>query len=347
MSAPAVELRSVSRSRGGRLVLDGVDLAVAAGEFLALLGPSGCGKTTTLRLVAGFDAPDAGAVLIDGRDVRGVPPYRRDVNTVFQDYALFPHLDVFANVAFGLETAAVPRAEIRTRVDEALALVRLEGLERRRPSQLSGGQQQRVAVARALVRRPSVLLLDEPLGALDLQLRRRMQEELRALQRRLGTTFVYVTHDQEEALGMADRVGVMDAGRIVQIGAPRDLYARPVSRFVAEFIGETNLLEGVVRAVDGERVAVDVDGVGAVVAEGAAAAGVRVALAVRPEHVVLADDGLPGVVDDVVWNGAGVRYRVRLAAGAALAVRDARGALGVGAAVHVRLPATDVRVLAG
>src|SRR6266542_3275578 len=226
------------------VAVEDVDLQVGAGEFFSLLGPSGCGKTTTLRMLAGFEEPSSGRILLYGRDMVGVPPYRRDVNMVFQHYALFPHMSVHDNIAFGLRYKKVPRDEIRRRVAEALRLVELEGREQRRPRQLSGGQQQRVALARALVNRPRALLLDEPLGALDLKLRRAMQLELKRIQREVGITFVYVTHDQEEALTMSDRLAVMNAGRIEQLGTPRELYERPATRFVANFLGTSNLFSG-------------------------------------------------------------------------------------------------------
>jgi spermidine/putrescine transport system ATP-binding protein len=322
MESPAVELRAVSRRIGGHTVLDRVDLTVARGEFFSLLGPSGCGKTTSLRLVAGFDEPDEGAVLVDGAYMRGVPPYRRDVNTVFQSYALFPHLTVAGNVAFGLEMQGVPRTETGARVAEALDMVQLAGFGERRPHQLSGGQQQRVALARAIVRRPKVLLLDEPLGALDLKLRRGMQLELKRLQRRLGTTFVYVTHDQEEALTMSDRIAVMDKGRVLQVGSPREVYERPATRFVADFLGEANLLDGAV-ADGGVRVA---DSLLRSATEGRPA-GARVTLCLRPERVELASsgEGLAGVVEEAVYAGSEVKYVVRLADGQALCVRAPAG----------------------
>jgi spermidine/putrescine transport system ATP-binding protein len=221
-----------------------VDLRIAEGEFFSMLGPSGCGKTTTLRMIAGFEEPTSGQILLHGRDMVGVPPFRRDVNMVFQQYALFPHMDVFENVAFGLRRKKVDKDEIRRRVAEALSLVELEGREKRKPRQLSGGQQQRVALARALVNRPRALLLDEPLGALDLKLRQSMQLELKRIQREVGITFVYVTHDQEEALTMSDRLVVMNAGRIEQLGNPRELYEHPATRFVSNFIGTSNILTG-------------------------------------------------------------------------------------------------------
>jgi ABC-type Fe3+/spermidine/putrescine transport system ATPase subunit len=243
-SSSAVELRDVVKRFDGVTAVDGVTLDVREGEFLSLLGPSGCGKTTTLRLVAGFEQPDEGELRIGGRDVAGLPPYRRDVNTVFQSYALFPHLSVLENVAYGLKQSGVPRARRHTRANELLELVRLPDAGSRKPRQLSGGQQQRIALARALAKSPRVLLLDEPLGALDLKLRKEMQVFLKTLHADLGTTFVYVTHDQEEALAMSDRVAVMNAGRIEQIGVPREIYDAPATRFVAAFIGDTNFIRG-------------------------------------------------------------------------------------------------------
>lgn len=252
----AVSFRGVSRHFGTVRAVDGVDLDIAEGEFFAMLGPSGSGKTTCLRLIAGFERPTAGAIRLFGEDVSGVPPYRRAVNTVFQDYALFPHLNVLDNVAYGLMIAGVGKAERRRRAEEALGMMALPGYGSRKPSELSGGQRQRVALARALVNRPRVLLLDEPLGALDLKLREQMQDELKALQRKVGITFVFVTHDQGEALSMADRVAVFDAGRIQQVGTPAEVHDRPRTRFVADFVGGSNVLEpGVARAFGAEGVA--------------------------------------------------------------------------------------------
>jgi spermidine/putrescine transport system ATP-binding protein len=239
---PAVELRGVGRQFGGTTAVDVIDLTLAPGEFFALLGPSGCGKTTTLRMVGGFEAPTRGQIYLDGNDVTALPPYRRNVNTVFQSYALFPHLSVFDNVAFGLRRAGVSRAEIRTRVGRDLELVGLSGYDRRKPSQLSGGQQQRVALARSLVTEPKVLLLDEPMGALDAQIRKTMQIELKRIQREIGITFLYVTHDQAEAMSMADRLAVMNAGRCEDVGTPDRVYDRPATQFVAEFLGTCNVL---------------------------------------------------------------------------------------------------------
>ena len=240
-----VSLRDIVVEFDGQRILDGLNLDIHDKEFVTLLGSSGCGKTTTLRLIAGFLEPNSGKVLLKGQDITGVPPYKRPVNTVFQKYALFPHLDVFENIAFGLRIAKVPEEEIRERVTEMLGVVSLKGFEKRRVDQLSGGQQQRVAIARALVNRPKVLLLDEPLGALDLRLRKDMQNELKRIQQQMGITFIYVTHDQEEALTMSDTVVVMDKGRIQQIGTPEDIYNEPKNAFVADFIGESNILDGV------------------------------------------------------------------------------------------------------
>jgi spermidine/putrescine transport system ATP-binding protein len=243
---PVVQFQAVVKRYNGKTVLPGLDLSVAEGEFLTLLGPSGCGKTTALRLIAGFETPDSGAVLLDGQCVNAIPPERRHVNTVFQSYALFPHMTIADNVAFGLKMKKTPRAEIGDRVKEVLERVQLTDFGDRKPDQLSGGQQQRVALARALINRPRVLLLDEPLSALDYRLRKAMQRELKALQRQFGLTFIFVTHDQEEALSMSDRVVVMRSGMIQQIGAPREIYENPVNRFVAQFVGESNILDGVV-----------------------------------------------------------------------------------------------------
>ncbi len=243
-TSPEIQLLDLQKHFRDVRAVDGVSLEVAAGEFFSLLGPSGCGKTTTLRMIGGFELPTGGQVLLRGRDVTNDPPDKRPVNMVFQNYALFPHLDVGANVGFGLKRTHVAKQEIAVRVGEALELVHLTGYERRKPNQLSGGQQQRVALARALVNRPQVLLLDEPLGALDLKLRRRLQVELKRIQAEVGITFVYVTHDQEEALTMSDRIAVMHAGKVEQLGTPEELYERPTSRFVADFIGSTNLLHG-------------------------------------------------------------------------------------------------------
>ena len=245
MSKELIRLRNICMAFDDEQVLDNINLYFNDSEFLTLLGPSGCGKTTTLRIIGGFTTPTSGDVIFDGVRINDVPPHKRQINTVFQKYALFPHLDVFENIAFGLRIAKVPEAEIRERVTEMLGVVSLKGFEKRRVDQLSGGQQQRVAIARALVNRPKVLLLDEPLGALDLRLRKDMQNELKRIQQQMGITFIYVTHDQEEALTMSDTVVVMDKGRIQQIGTPEDIYNEPKNAFVADFIGESNILDGI------------------------------------------------------------------------------------------------------
>ncbi len=319
-TAAAIALRGVSKRYSGQLALTPTDLEIAEGEFFCLLGPSGCGKTTTLNLIGGFVAPTTGEILIRDRRVDRLPPHRRPVNTVFQSYALFPHMTVRDNVAFGLRMARVPRQEAGTRIEEALELVGLEHLGDRLPGQLSGGQQQRVAVARALVNRPAVLLLDEPLGALDLKLRKRLQIELAQIHRDVGTTFVYVTHDQEEAMSMATRIAVMNEGRVEQIGAPSEIYHRPISRFVADFIGESNFLDvelggsanGVVRLGDGTLVPCR---------HGSAEPGSKQAsLMVRPESIRIstAADALgPGLRGRVLQTSfLGNQTRVAVACGA-------------------------------
>ncbi|HEX5619123.1 MAG TPA: ABC transporter ATP-binding protein [Solirubrobacteraceae bacterium] len=294
---PDIRLTSLVKRYGEVAAVDGIDLDVRRGEFFTMLGPSGSGKTTTLRLIAGFERPDGGTVELAGDDVSDRPPFARDVNTVFQDYALFPHMSVGDNVAYGMRISKVPKAERDRRTTEALEMVRLPGLSRRKPSQLSGGQRQRVALARAIVNRPQVLLLDEPLGALDLKLRQEMQVELKSIQEQVGITFVYVTHDQEEALTMSDRIAVFNDGRIVQVGAPAEVYERPGNEFVAGFVGVSNVLER-----DGRR------------------------FTIRPEKIRLletAHDGLhteAGVVRDVAYAGMVTRYLVELERGGELQV---------------------------
>ena len=251
MASVAIALTGVSKQFGGVAAVNDVSLEIGEGEFFSLLGPSGCGKTTTLRMIAGFETPDVGRVVLQGSDVTTTPANRRPVNMVFQQYALFPHMTIYDNVAFGLKMRGVPRADHRERVTEILRIVSLEGYERRRPRQLSGGQQQRVALARALVNRPTALLLDEPLGALDVKLRKHMQLELKRIQHELGTTFVYVTHDQDEALAMSDRIAVMNGGRVEQLGTPRQVYEQPTTEFVADFIGSLNVVD-----LDGARIAI-------------------------------------------------------------------------------------------
>ena len=247
MSENIIELKDIRMSYDGEVVLDGIDLTIKDGEFVTFLGPSGCGKTTTLRIIGGFESPDGGDVFFEGKKINAVPPYKRNINTIFQRYALFPHLNVYENIAFGLKVKNVPKSEIPAMIEETLALVNLKGLEKRRIDTLSGGQQQRVAIARAIINRPKLLLLDEPLSALDLKLRKDMQVELKNLQKSTGITFIFVTHDQEEALSMSDTVVVMDKGKIQQIGSPIDIYNEPENAFVADFIGESNIIDGVMK----------------------------------------------------------------------------------------------------
>ncbi len=337
----AVELKRVSKHFGPVVAVDAISLSIRDGEFFSLLGPSGCGKTTTLRLVAGFELPTAGEVYI-GKKLQGeTPPYRRPVNTVFQNYALFPHMTIFQNVAFGLEMRKVPKIDIRRRAVEALEMVQLPGMENRKPDQLSGGQQQRVALARALVNRPQVLLLDEPLGALDLKLRKAMQLELKALQQRVGITFIYVTHDQEEALTMSDRIAVMNDGRVLQVSTPEEIYDRPAERFVADFIGETNFLAGRIKGRQAGEAVVVVDGVLAVhvPVEKGVGMGEDVTVAIRPERISLHTEppdprAVPGVVQKVIYTGTDTRYLVRLTEKTTVTVRQQN----VGGGDAVRFP---------
>ncbi|MBI1846149.1 MAG: ABC transporter ATP-binding protein [Candidatus Rokubacteria bacterium] len=330
---------------GDVTAVSAVSLEVQPGEVLALLGPSGCGKTTTLRMIAGFETPNEGAVRIRGHVVNDVATYRRNLGMVFQHYALFPHMSVFDNVAFGLRMRRLPRDQTRERVREAMALVRLAGLETRRPSELSGGQQQRVALARAIVTRPAVLLLDEPLGALDRKLREQMQIELRALQRTLAITTIFVTHDQEEALTLADRIAVMEAGEIVQIGTPTEIYERPRSRFVSDFIGVSNFLPGKVVERDGDAVTVQVAGLRLRAAGGdGVQPGDPVEVAVRPEKVRLGTapssdaNCVAGRVENVVYLGAVTYYYVRVTEDVRLVAMEQnqtpRPAHAVGETVH-------------
>jgi len=327
-TTPDLVLREVSKSFGEVLAVDSVSIEVAAGEFYSLLGPSGCGKTTTLRMIAGFEHPDGGTILLSGSDVTKTPPNKRKVNTVFQHYALFPHLSVEDNVAYGLKQAGVGKQELHTRLDQTLATVRLEELRGRKPRELSGGQQQRVALARALVNEPTVLLLDEPLAALDLKLRKQMQIELKKLQERVGITFIYVTHDQEEALTLSDRIAVMNDGRILQEGSPNEIYERPRTRFVADFIGQTNFFEGLVEEV-GEAVTVkDADGMLLRCAPSDfAQPGALVAVAVRPEKIIPANgaDSAPNLVEATLirrtYLGDLVHYHVLAAGGRELTMQ--------------------------
>jgi len=330
---PLLRIDGVAKRFGAVRAVDRLSLDIRRGEFFALLGPSGCGKTTLLRMLAGFETPDEGAILLGGNDIAQVLPHQRPVNMMFQNYALFPHLSVRDNIAFGLKRARMPRAEIAIRVAEMVALVRLEGLEKRKPDQLSGGQRQRVALARSLARRPQILLLDEPLAALDKKLRESTQAELMELQRRLGMTFIIVTHDQEEAMTMADRIGVMDQGRLEQVATPRKLYEAPNSRWVAEFVGDINMLQGEVGPSDAGRLVIATKDAGTIVAV-APLEPVKKALvsvAIRPEKVKLSRRGpasdtanthtinrLEGIVIDVSYLGGFTTYKVRLDSGAVL-----------------------------
>lgn len=320
MSDFAVEMRNVTKVFGDVVAVDHVTMSIRQKEFFAMLGPSGCGKTTSLRMIAGFERPTSGEIYIDGKDVGNTPPFQRNVNTVFQSYALFPHMTVEQNVGFGLEMKGIGKAEIVRRVGEALELVRLPQLAKRYPKQMSGGQQQRVALARALVNRPKVLLLDEPLGALDAKLRKEMQIELKNLQREVGITFIFVTHDQEEALTMSDRIAVFSKGKVLQIGTPLEIYERPTTRFVADFIGETNFLEGKVTEVNGEFATVSVNGNRAFVgrAMNGVRAGMSASLSVRPEKLQLVEQPTSGPncyevqVHSIAYVGSDTRVIVLL-----------------------------------
>jgi putrescine transport system ATP-binding protein len=328
---PLLRIEAVVKKFGGFRAVDRLSLDIRAGEFFALLGPSGCGKTTLLRMLAGFETPDEGRILLDGKDIARVLPHQRPVNMMFQNYALFPHLNVRDNIAFGLKRAGMPASEIGTRVAEMVELVKLGGLETRKPDQLSGGQKQRVALARSLARRPQVLLLDEPLAALDKKLRESTQLELTELQRRLGTTFVIVTHDQEEAMTVADRIGVMDSGRLEQVATPRELYEAPSSRWIAEFVGDVNIFDGQVASREAGRLSIATKDAGTImVAEPhLPITKTIVAVAIRPEKVKLSRRGpapdavhaqsinrLEGIVTDVSYLGGVTSYKVKLDSGA-------------------------------
>jgi len=363
LSVELVNLSKTYEERDAQAAVPAVrnlNLGIHSGEFFTLLGPSGCGKTTTLRLIGGLEIPSSGEVYIEGKPMSSVPPYRRPVNIVFQNYALFPHLSVVQNVAFGLVVKKVPRSERERRVSEALELVRLSGMESRKPAQMSGGQQQRVALARALVNEPAVLLLDEPLGALDLKLRKQMQTELKHLQQQVGITFVYVTHDQEEALTMSDRIAIMDNGEILQVGDPIMVYEQPATRFVADFVGETNFLQGLVAdisdkyvqvAIGENRVCAEVDG-------HSLALGQPVTLTVRPEKLRVtrpeeADAGaLVGLIRETVYGGADTCFVVDLACGDRLVARQQNiggqdsSYFAIGDPVKVLWAYEDARVLA-
>ncbi|MGE7417495.1 ABC transporter ATP-binding protein [Methylobacterium tarhaniae] len=352
-----LRFEAVSKRFGSHLAVDGVDLDLEPGAVFCLLGPSGCGKSTLLRMVAGFEEPSAGTILLDGQDLAGVPPHRRPVNMMFQSYALFPHKDVAGNVAYGLEREALSRPEIAARAAEMLRLVQLDTLSARRPDQLSGGQRQRVALARALAKRPKVLLLDEPLGALDRTLREETQAELRALQRRLGTTFVVVTHDPAEAMVLADRIGVMAAGRLVQVGPAVALYERPATRYVAGLLGDVNLIEG--RLGEGgagtlRQLDTPLGPLRAFDHHGAGPAGAAGLLALRPERLTLGGEGgnagLAGTLLDATYLGEKIRYRVGLADGRVVRASGAPGAgpgvgAAVGASVHLSFAAEAASLL--
>lgn len=305
MAEVSLELKEIKKSfTEGEAVLDNISLEISKGEFITLLGSSGCGKTTTLRIIAGLEQPDAGSVWLDGREVTGLEPNQRDVNTVFQNYALFPHMNVAENIGYGLKLKKVPKSEIRKKVSQMLELVQLEGYEKRKPSELSGGQKQRVAIARALVNNPKVLLLDEPLGALDLQLRRAMQIELKHLQKKLGITFIYITHDQEEAINMSDRIAVMRDGRIEQIGTPDEIYNHPKTSYVATFVGNANILHGAAESIQGENAIVKIGNDRVIVkletsqqdtgGKQYLSAGEKVTLAVRSENILLQETAVIG-----------------------------------------------------
>jgi spermidine/putrescine transport system ATP-binding protein len=356
MARGEIRLIELSKRFADLAAVDSLDLHVPGGEFFSLLGPSGCGKTTTLRMIAGFEQPSEGRILLDGADVAYTPPHKRNVNTVFQNYALFPHLNVFDNIAFGLRRAKRPKDEVRRDVGRALELVQLGGYEKRKSSQLSGGQQQRVALARALVLNPAVLLLDEPLGALDAKLRKTLQIELKALQQEVGVTFLYVTHDQEEALTMSDRLAVMNAGQVEQIGAPRDVYEDPQTLFVADFLGVSNLMDATARGGSDGRCQVAVERFQFEARTGGDDFTGPAKIVIRPERVELEPHGapsgpnrLPGMVERLVYVGSAVQVIVRCATGETLQalVQNTGGGLPYeqGTPVQVHLPPDAVRVL--
>ena len=327
-----IEILNVTKQFGDTKAVDDLTLRIERGKFYSFLGPSGCGKTTTLRMIAGFEDPTQGEIRIAGKNVEGLPPYKRNVNTVFQHYALFPHMTIADNVAYGLKQKKVPQEEIKRRVAEALAMVRLTGREKSYPKQMSGGQQQRVALARALVNRPQVLLLDEPLGALDLKLRKAMQLELKTLQTQVGITFIYVTHDQEEALTMSDYIAVMSAGKVLQLDVPEMIYERPASKFVADFIGESNFIEGHVKSQNGATVVVDASGMGDLIGQSDKPLnpGTHVIVAVRPERILIFNEKTAGAVLDqyegrvetIIYSGASTSYQVRLNDKVLLTIRE-------------------------
>ena len=325
----AVELKNVIKKFGQVTAVNNVSLKILDGEFFSLLGPSGCGKTTTLRLIGGFELPTEGQILIQGEPQGFKPPFRRPVNTVFQNYALFPHMNVFQNVAFGLQMQKIPKAEIEKRVNETLEMVHLPKMGNRKPNQLSGGQQQRIALARALINQPQVLLLDEPLGALDLKLRKAMQLELKDLQQRVGITFIYVTHDQEEALTMSDRIAVMEFGKVLQLGSPEEIYEKPANVFVADFIGETNFVDARVISINSNDVDLlleDKFNVTSLLVSNLST-NQEVSLAVRPEKLSITRSrtegiSIPGIVKEVIYIGTDIRYEVTISDKTTIAIRE-------------------------
>jgi len=351
MTNDFIRISGITKRFGEVAAVDDADFAIGRGEFFSLLGPSGCGKTTLLRMIAGFEYPDEGAILIDGADITDLPPHRRPSNMVFQSYAIFPHLNVFDNIAYGLRKARLPRFELMRRVDEALAMIKLAGFGKRRGDQLSGGQRQRVALARALIMRPKVLLLDEPLGALDKRLRESMQIELRQLQKSVGITFVFVTHDQEEALSMSDRIAVMSAGKVLQIADPRTLYEAPNCREVADFIGTMNFFEARVAGREGESAVLDAGPLGSVRAHAPQPAGAGVLVAIRPEKIALGDTGVRGIIAASAYLGERNHVHVAvdgLAAPVAVAEQNlSRQGLArhIGDTVHLSWPDDAVIVL--
>jgi spermidine/putrescine transport system ATP-binding protein len=356
VSGGEVELINLNKVFGTMRAVDNVNLKIPGGEFFSLLGSSGCGKTTTLRMIAGFEQPTAGQIILDGVDMTETPPHKRHVNTVFQSYALFPHLNVFDNVAFGLRRARVEPEQVKRRVNEALELVQLTGFEKRKPAQMSGGQQQRVALARALVLKPAVLLLDEPLGALDARLRKQLQVELKTLQQQVGITFVYVTHDQEEALTMSDRIAVMSNGRIEQMAPPEEIYEAPATVFVADFLGVSNLMDAVASGADNAgRCKVKIGGLEFYAGRGGASVSGNTKVTIRPERVRLEPHGtsgenrLPGTVQRWVYLGNAVQLIVQLATGVKIQALMQNSGDEIpyreGSDVTVHLPASALRVL--
>jgi len=355
-SSGEVQVVDLVKRFGPVAAVHGINLHMPGGEFFSMLGPSGCGKTTTLRMIAGFEQPSEGKILLDGEDMTGTPPHKRHVNTVFQNYALFPHLNVFDNVAFGLRRQRVERGDVQRRVGEALELVQLTGFEKRKPVQLSGGQQQRVALARALVLKPAVLLLDEPLGALDAKLRKQLQIELKALQQQVGITFIYVTHDQEEALTMSDRIAVMSNGRVEQVAAPRQVYEEPATVFVADFLGVSNLMQVVARGADTQgRCRIRLEDFELQAARGDTAVSGETKATIRPERVRLEPHGssgenrVPGTIERSVYLGNAFQLIVRLCTGQSIQTLFQNTGdempYAQGAAVHVHFPADALRVL--